>query len=128
MSEQSSTRLARRTVCRGRALVPLAMRSLPTFALALTAAASLAACKRTPPQLGSDTSAARSDTTTPAAALAPIPKNGGDTIAAPAAAVDTTTNRPAGQPSSTGAASKATGVDTPITRRMGSPSVKRPSP
>jgi len=103
------------------------MRPIPALALAV-AAVSLAACKRTPPQLGSDTSAARSDTTTPAAALAPIPKSGADTIAVPPAAVDTTTNRPAGQPSSTGAAGKATGVDTPITRRMGSPSVKRPSP
>jgi ABC-type amino acid transport substrate-binding protein len=123
----SSTRAARRTVRPGRALVPILMRTIPTLALALTAA-SLAACKRTPPQLGSDTSAARSDTNTSPAALAPIPKTGADTIAVPAAAVDTTTNRPAGQPSSTGAANKATGVDTPITQRMGSPSVKRPSP
>lgn len=105
------------------------MRSLPTLALALVAAASLTACKRgnkTPLGSTADSAGVHSDTMAPASALAPIPKNGGDTIAVPAGAVDTTTNRPAGVPSSTGAASKAVGVDTPITHRMGSPAVKKP--
>jgi ABC-type amino acid transport substrate-binding protein len=104
------------------------MRALPTLALALLATAPLAACKRgdkTP--LGStDTMGARADTMVAPAALAPVPRNGGDTIAVPPAAIDTTTNRPAGQPSAPGAAGKAVGVDTPITRRMGSPAVKKP--
>lgn len=104
------------------------MRSLPTLALALTATLSLAACKRgdKPPLGSTDTAGARADTMAAPGALAPVPKNGGDTIAVPPAAVDTTTNRPAGQPSSTGAANKAVGVDTPITHRMGSPAVKKP--
>lgn len=128
MSATSTARPARRTARPRPTLVSIAMRSLPTLALAFVAAASLTACKRgnkTP--LGStDSAGVHSDTMAPASALAPIPKNGGDTIAAPAGAVDTTTNRPAGVPSSTGAASKAVGVDTPITRRMGSPAVRKP--
>lgn len=104
------------------------MRTLPALALALAATASLAACKRgDKPALGTiDTARAQNDTMAAPGALAPIPKNGGDTIAVPPAAIDTTTNRPAGQPSSTGAASKAVGVDTPITHRMGSPAAKKP--
>lgn len=128
MSATFTTRPARRTVRTRSAHVSVTMRSLPTLALAAVATLSLAACKRgnkTP--LGStDTAGVHADTMAPAAALAPIPKNGGDTIAAPAGAIDTTTNRPAGVPSSTGAAGKAVGVDTPITRRMGSPAVKKP--
>jgi hypothetical protein len=46
-------------------------------------------------------------------------KKGADTIAVPAAAVDTTNNRPPGVDSTT--AVPATGVDTPITRKIGSP-------
>lgn len=104
------------------------MRSLQTLTLAVVATVSLAACKRgdkAPLGATTDTAGARPDTMASPAALAPIPKNGGDTIAVPPAAIDTTTNRPAGV-SSTGAAGKAVGVDTPITRKMGSPAVKKP--
>jgi hypothetical protein len=46
-------------------------------------------------------------------------KKGADTIAVPAAAVDTTNNRAPGGDSTT--AVPATGVDTPITKKIGSP-------
>jgi hypothetical protein len=47
-------------------------------------------------------------------------RKGPDTIAVPAAAVDTTTDRTAGvTPRATGA--PATGVDTPITKKIGAP-------
>jgi hypothetical protein len=46
-----------------------------------------------------------------------------DTIAVPAAAVDTTNNRPPGVDSTT--AAPATGVDTPITKKIGSPAPAR---
>lgn len=104
----------------------VSMRSLPTLALTLAATLSLAACKRgdKPPLGATDTSG--TDTMAAPGALGDIPRNGGDTIAVPPAAVDTTTNRPPGVPSSTGAANKAVGVDTPITHRMGSPAAKKP--
>jgi len=52
-------------------------------------------------------------------------RKGPDTIAVPAAAVDTTTNRPPGETPRAGA-QPATGVDTPITSKLGSPApVKR---
>lgn len=128
MSRAPRTRLTRRTVRRRPAHASVSMRSLPILKLALVATASLSACKRgNKPPLGStDTVGARADTMAAPGALAPIPKNSGDTIAVPPAAVDTTTNRPAGRPSSTGAAGKATGIDTPLTHRMGSPAVKKP--
>jgi hypothetical protein len=46
-----------------------------------------------------------------------------DTIAVPAAAVDTTNNRPPGGDSTT--AVPATGVDTPITKKIGSPAPQK---
>src|SRR5204862_8190133 len=47
-------------------------------------------------------------------------KKGPDTIAVPAAAVDTTTNRLPGE-TPRADANPATGVDTPITRKIGAP-------
>ena len=124
----SRTWTARRTSPAQSAYSPISMRSLPALAVTLVATMSLAACKRgDKPALGTtDTAGARADTMAAPGALSDIPKNGGDTIAVPPAAVDTTTNRPAGVPSSTGASNKAVGVDTPITHRMGSPAVKKP--
>lgn len=106
---------------------PLPMRAFSTAALASIALVATTACRtRTDkPPLGADSTTPHGDTMPPAA-MAPIPKNGGDTVAVPAAAVDTVNNRRAGQSSGTGATGAATGVDTPITRRMGSPSPKRP--
>ena len=98
----------------------VSMRSLPTLALTLAATLSLAACKRgdKPPLGATDTSG--TDTMAAPGALGDIPRNGGDTIAVPPAAVDTTTDRAPGEtPRATGA--PATGVDTPITKKIGSP-------
>jgi len=122
------TGLARRMMRFRSAHSSVSMRSLPTLALTAVAMMSLAACKRgnKPPLGATDTAGARADTMAAPGALGGIPRNGGDTIAVPPAAVDTTTNRPAGVPSSTGAANKAVGVDTPITHRMGSPAVRKP--
>lgn len=50
----------------------------------------------------------------------------GDTIAVPAAAIDTETNRPAGRAHRDSNPATAVGVDTPITRRIGSPAKSRP--
>ena len=104
-----------------------AMRALSTAALAAIALAATAACNRTnkPPLGTTDSAGARSDTFAPAA-MQPIPKNGADTIAVPPAAVDTVNNRRPGQASGTAPAGAATGVDTPITQRMGSPAPRKP--
>ena len=106
---------------------PLPQRAM-RLSIALTAAVLLAACSRqNKPPLGADTTVIKPNSNLPATATAPIPKNGSDTIAVPAGAVDTTTNRAAGtSPQGANANGKAVGVDTPITRRMGSPAKAKP--